>query len=364
MNHSKWLKIVILFTALLLGSVIIINIVIDTYGVYLSLFAPNRSDKINPQICIERINQRIYNTEFVLRNPKSFDSFLFGSSLVGVIDTSKISSGNFYNMSYAHGFPAQHLAIIKAFIENGIRIKSIIIGLDEFSFILSPKDHEDKLLTMMHPAAKGKSRAKIFHIYFFRMPKLFELTNGLDNNIFADVKCDSMVNKKGLTMGWLKKDEIITATGKPLFIEDDFSYSPFKYEQKLVDEAFANIEEIIELAKNNNISLIFFFNPIYSRSYVNFAEGLLPIKERLARYTDFYDFSGFNSVTTNNFNYYEYFHYRYMIGDMIVQKINGNNNASLPKDFCTLVTKNDIKTHIKNQKLQLKEYLANKEKVK
>jgi hypothetical protein len=348
--------------ALLLGSVVILNMAIDTYGVYTSLFDISRSKKNDSQICIERINQRIYNTEFVLLNPESFDSLLFGSSLVGVIDTNKISSGRFYNMSYAQGLPAEHLAIIKAFITKGIRIKSIIIGLDESSFIRSPKDHENKLLTIMHPAAKAKSRATIFHDYFFRVPKLFELSNGLQNIIFGDVKCDFTVNKSGLNMGWLKKDELITAAGKPLFVDEDFSYSPFKYNQNLVDEVFAQIQEIILLAKNNNISLIFFFNPIYCRTYVNVAECLLPIKERLAQYSDFYDFSGFNSVTTNNINYYEYIHYRYIIGDMIVQKINGSGSTSVPADFCVLVTKKNVKTHVKNQKLQLEKYLVNKKR--
>ena len=361
MNYSKWLKITLLFTALLMGFIVILNIVIDTYGVYSSLFDTNRNKKINSQICIEKINQRIYNTEFVLHNPESFDSFLFGSSLVGVIDTNKISSGSFYNMSYAQGLPAEHLTIIKAFIAKGIRIKSIIIGLDEFSFSISPKEHENKLLTIMHPAAKARNRVIIFHIYFFRVPKLFELSNGVQNIIFGNVKCDFTVNKNGLYMGWLKKDELITATGKPLFVDDDLLYSPLNYKKELVDEVFAQFKEMIALAKTNNINLIFFFNPIYNRAYAKFAEGLLPIKKRLAEYTDFYDFSGFNSVTLDNFNYYEESHYRYLVGDMIVKRMFGCGDINFSKDFGVFVTKRNVKNHIKNQKMQLEKYLADKE---
>jgi hypothetical protein len=76
--------------------------------------------------------------------------------------------------------------------------------------------------------------------------------------------------------------------------------------------------------------------------------------------TDFYDFSGLNSVTLNNLNYYEKNHYRYLVGNMIVKRIFGCGNINIPDDFGVLVTKNNINEHIKKQRWELENYLANK----
>ena len=61
----------------------------------------------------------MFNPELIFRSPKRFDSFLFGSSRVGVIDVNKIPAGKFYNMSYSVGMLSQHLAILKAFVQKG-----------------------------------------------------------------------------------------------------------------------------------------------------------------------------------------------------------------------------------------------------
>ena len=73
--------------------------------------------------------------------------------------------------------------------------------------------------------------------------------------------------------------------------------------------------------------------------------------------TDYYDFSGFNSVTTNPVNYYEEVHYRYRVGDMIIERIFGGSVAALPEDFGSLVTKHSIGQHLEKQKRELEQYL-------
>lgn len=162
-----------------------------------------------------------------------------------------------------------------------------------------------------------------------------------------------------------KRRKKINISGKPLFVNKAFTYNPVNYDKKLADEVFAQIEEIIALSKNNNFSLIFFFNPMRSQRYLNCASGLIPIKERLASITDFYDFSGFNSVTTNSLNFYEDGHYRYLVGDMIIRRIFGRGSvANVPEDFGVLVTKKNVDEYIKKQKLELEEHLTNREMMK
>jgi hypothetical protein len=360
MNYSRWLKITTLFTAFLLMLIVVLNISIDTYGVYSSLFNINKNKKISHAIFPVELNQRIYIPELIFCNPERFDSFLFGTSRVSVIDTSKITTGRFYNMSYPQGVLAEHLAIIKTFLHKGIKIKNVIIGLDEFTFISRMREHEDQLLTIMHPDVSGKSPATIFLKYFLRVPRPFELSNGFKFLIKNNAELKAKINDAGLNLGWLNKEKEIDAAGKPLFLNEPFLYSPFIFNRQLVNEVFTQIDEMKILAKQNNFSLIFFFNPIYAQRYASYATGFLPIKEELAKHTDFYDFSGFNSVTTNNFNYYEEHHYRYLIADMIVQRIFRNGNISVPDDFGILVTKNNVLIHINKQRLEMGKYLAGK----
>jgi hypothetical protein len=360
MNYSKWIKITVLYTALLFAFIVVPNIFFDTFGVYSSLFDLNKGKKINYSMSASGINQRIYNTELILRNPDRFDSFLFGSSRIGVIDPGKITTGHFYNMSYPQGIVAEHLSIIKTFLKKGIKIKNVIIGMDEFSFKSRISEHENQLLYIMHPDVSGKSRSNLFFRYFFRLPRPFEISFWFKFLFKNNGEFKPLFNDTGLNVSWLATEKKIAATGKYSFLNEDFAYSPFIFDQQLANEVFAQIDEMKLLAKKNNFSLIIFFNPIYAQRYANYAAGFLSIKKDLAEHTDFYDFSGFNSITTDDFNYYEDHHYRYLIGDMIIQRISGNGNIKVPDDFGVLVTKNNVYTYINKQKMEMGKYLADK----
>jgi len=60
-------------------------------------------------------------------------------------------------------------------------------------------------------------------------------------------------------------------------------------------------------------------------------------------------------------NYYKESHYRYLVNNMIVKRIVGCGNVSVPDDFGVLVTKKTVSEHVKKQKLELEKYLSNKQ---
>jgi hypothetical protein len=362
MKSTKWLLINIFFTILFLLIIISLNFYIDTYATRLSLFGIKK--EISQMKFMAPINQYIFKTEYIFRDPNRFDSFIFGSSRTGSIDPAKINSGKFYNMSYSLGLPSHHLAIIKAFLQKGVKIKTVIIGLDDFSFNLSPKEHEKQLERIMHPSITGRLLSDVFCTYYFRVPKLFELANGIKllfNN--EQGKKLFILNEKGLYMFWVKKEKEIELLGKPLFTTNIIQVSQKPFDKKLEDEAFVQIQELILLAKKNNFRLIIFFNPISTNLYMSPARSLFPVKQKLALLTDYYDFSGLNSVTLNNLNFYEESHYRYLVGDMIIEKIFSDSNINVPGDFGVLVTKKNVNEHIQKQKRELEKYLVNKEMV-
>jgi hypothetical protein len=259
-------------------------------------------------------------------------------------------------MSYSQGLPAQHLAVIKSFLQKGIKIKSVVIGLDEFCFLLSSSAHQKQLLRIMHPDINGPGRFDIFGMYFFRKPSLDELARWRDRVLYGKMEGRIIMDGRGVHLGWQQKEKILENIKKPIFQFTLQKYEPITYGQKEIAEAFAAIEELIILSRTHGFSITFFITPFYSNSYLNYAEGLLSIKERLAKLTDYYDFSGINSVTINDMNYYEESHYRYLVGDMMIKRMLGITTY-IPDDFGVLVTRQNVAGHLKNQRQELEQYL-------
>jgi len=357
MNYYRWLTITIAFTITFLLIIVFINFYIDTYGVRLSLFSIN--NEVDQIKSIKTVNQHIFNPEYIFRYPNRFDSFIFGSSRIGVIDPGKINAGKFYNMSYPAGLPSEHLSILKAFLQKGIKIKTVIIGLDDFCFTISPKEHEQQLLTIMHPSVTGRSLSNIFLAFFFRVPNLFEIANVKKLLFYDEGEEKFRFNEKGLHLFWFEKEKEITLSGKALFLTDAIQVSPGLFNEQLEDDAFSIIRELISLSEKNNFKLIIFFNPFNSKIHIKYAKSMLEVKLKLASMIDFYDFSGLNSVTLNNLNYYEESHYRYLVGDMIVKRIFGDGDINIPRDFGVLVTGENVNEHIAKQKRDLEKYLTN-----
>ena len=361
MKNLRWLAVTIISTIIFLLIVVSVNFCIDTYGVRSNLFCLDKVQYNSTTTCSTEMNRRISNLEYILQNPFHFDSFIFGSSRMWVIDASKINSGRYYNMSYAGGLPVEHLAMVKALLKKGVRIKSVIIGLDEFSFNAPPEKDKKQLVYIMHPFITGKSLVYVFYQYYFRIPKLVEISKAIDRLSGRTRESKCVTDQNGFNIGWLDKEKTIIISGKSSFARQEVKYHSITYDSKELNVVLNEINELILLSRKNNFSLIFFINPIYSQYYTLDAAGLYTIKEKLAQITDYYDFSGLNSVTTNDLSFLDDIHYRYLVGDMIIKRIFGFGDINIPDDFGVLVTKNNVENHVNKQKLEMKKYMANKE---
>jgi hypothetical protein len=357
MSYRKWLITTLSLILIFAAIVVAVNFYVDHHGVRLSLFGGDVDVNQNQIMYPDGINQHMFNPELIFRNPGKFDSFLFGSSRTSVIHVEKIPEGRFYNMSYSLGLPTQHMAILNAFVNRGIKIKHVMIGLDEIAFAMPPAATQKHLVRIMHPDIGGPGRLELFGMYFFRKPDLEELGRWQDRVIRGKMSGRIATTPQGVNLVWLEKDEIIEKAAKPAFYFNAGPYKPVIYSPEEMDKAFKAIGELVALAKTHHFQLTFFISPIYAQLYLNNAEALLTAKARLAQITDYYDFSGFNSVTSNPVNYYEEVHYRYRVGNMIIARIFGVDVTGLPKDFGSLVTKENVRRHLKKQKQELEQYL-------
>jgi hypothetical protein len=139
-------------------------------------------------------------------------------------------------------------------------------------------------------------------------------------------------------------------------VQDEKFSRPTHYEGNNLENTLDAIRGIVELAKEQNINLVFFINPIHKTTYLdtNLVQ-FFTFKRELAAITDFWDFSGLNSITTNNYYYHETSHYRDRVGDMMLERMFGYPRASAPPDFGILVTEKNIDVHLALLASQIKD---------
>lgn len=299
-------------------------------------------------------NQHYARMRHLLNDEHNWDSYLFGSSRTGKIDTGRIPGGNYYNMNYSEGVPGEHLADIKLMIKNGLPLKNVIIGLDNISYLFRPSDHSGQILR--HPYDASLFKRVFFQIkYLCLAPRVsisrylrFKrneplitfgiLGNGSQNLQKVDKRIEADIESH------LKDERFSKANNIPFGKDSEEKY------MKFMDDMLLDIAEIVALSEKHGFNVYFFINPTHIKYYL---QGnpyhFLLLKKRLAQITDYWDFSGFNSITTDNYYYYETSHYRTMVGDFIICRIANCPDRHLPDDFGVFVTRDNIDHHLKVQ---------------
>ncbi len=341
---KKWTISVFLSIVILVAAVVSVNVVVDTYGIFRTDFS---RQVVPPNINFVKI-------KYLLQNKNKFDSFIFGSSRVSYINEEKITNGRYYNMFYAEGVPEEHLANIRFLLKNGVSIKNLMIGLDEFSPVIDPKNHLNSLLVQPYPGVSGKKLQNFYGEYFFRLDKFIpELEDYIRHNyarhnspeesrIFFDMHGTGRILVPALDA---QIERHVQA-----HIDDKKFLEPFLRAGDNNENALVAMQEIVAFAKKNGINLTVFINPIHKTTYLSANLSLFAsFKKKLAAITDYYDFSGLNSITTNNYYYYEASHFRLFVGDMMLKFMLGAPKVAVPPDFGFHVTRANIDSHLRSQ---------------
>ena len=327
--------------------IILINYIVDPYGV---LKGDMSAQNIEP-------NQHYLKVDFIINNPTKFDSFLFGSSRVGKIDTKNIKGGNkWYNMSYSEGVPFEHLNDIKIFIKNKVEIKNIKIGLDNISYLVDPEIHKNDIMRKPYETFYNP-----YYSYLFLQPK-YEIIKAA---LFPKKSKDSFSVKYDIYYSGVPTliniDNYINAHQEEHNLDNKFkepSWKMMKYNNR-IDAVINEISEIINICNEENIELEFFINPMHVITYLKLdKKSYFDFLSKLSQITEFYDFSGINKITTNNFNYYETSHYRPFIGEKIADIIFDKKKMEVPY-FGQKVNKINIDSILNLKESNIKEYNSN-----
>ena len=126
-------------------------------------------------------------------------------------------------------------------------------------------------------------------------------------------------------------------------------------EYKISQIALDNLKLIKEICQENNIKLVAFITPPHASQVeaihiAGFGNVIAQMKREIVKIMPVWDFYGYNSITTEPIdkvtNYWDSSHYTLEVGDLILNRILGYQEESVPADFGVMITPDNIESEI------------------
>jgi hypothetical protein len=351
-SNKRWFFAAILVIALGLGLTAVVNYIIDPYGIFRKDFS---YQFIEP-------NKHYIKARYVGENPDKYDCFVFGSSRANNIDVRKIKNGRCYNMQFAGGLPREYLDTMKYMVKKGVNIKFALIALDEVSFQYNPIEHLSQPMRHPYPPVMGEPLFPYYlqYLFFYYDWKIMKVCiNGYVNKLRGIIKEGPVHHDMYETGQTFSPAEDLTIEKDPVAHANKPAFEKrFRPEDVYMEGVIKDLKDLVGFAKENRIQLKFFIVPLYSTKYLDSGPNELDrFKRALSKIADFWDFSGLNSITTNKYYYYETWHFRTIVGDMVLSRLIGNKDVTVPEDFGVLVTAQNVDSHLQYLRQQMEEYL-------
>lgn len=271
----------------------VINYIKDPYGIFNREYI---NYKYHP-------NLNYVKTNYILNNKTKYDSFIFGSSRVGTLNPKKISESKYYNMSISSGVIKEELEILKIFLENDIKIKEIILGIDNFYFFTFPETHLNDFLRMPYVKLKNKKeRLKIYlTIPFYKYRTL-------------------------IPNSYVKFD--INNTGMFIWGEIYFDGKNETSKAKLIrkEKTLKEIEEFITLCQERKIELKIIFTPQFRKNEISDSldreyEEVRELVKNMMNNNSVYDFTSMDKISRDYKYWYDSSHTKPEVGNIILDEI-------------------------------------------
>lgn len=299
-------------------------------------------------------NERFVKVDYVLKHPDRYNAFLFGSSRVSQVPVGRIDAalgGRHYNMTFISGVVAEYLAVLELFLERGIEVKNVVVGIDYFSFKMLPL--EGLVRNRMYPLT---FRDKIDFYFTF-------LTLEPDTSILKEIKFDGKDARYDLTGSggyeFVRRERKIDENPAAHLLK--FRLPIFTVCIDRLDKTTAELRAMAELCRSRGIPMTVFINPVNLGSYLcEDVDFMNEVRKRIAGITGFWDFSGYNSVTADDMNYVDIIHFRKKIGGLMVERMFGSSRG-VPADFGLRVTQANVEAYTEKAK---REHALYKKRIK
>ncbi|TFH41133.1 MAG: hypothetical protein E4G96_06135, partial [Chrysiogenales bacterium] len=222
------------------------------YNLILDPFRVLRKNYDSFSICP---NERFVKVDHVLGNPDRYDSFLFGSSRVSLVPVEKFDralGGRHYNMTFVSGVMSEYLTVLELFLDRGIEVKNVVVGIDYFSFKMLPL--EGMARNRMYPL----TLREWIDVYFTF------LTLEPDTSMLKEIKFDGKEAVYDLTGtgGYVFMRREMKIDADPTSHRIRFTLPIFTVCEKRLDETSRELREIVDLCSKHGIRLTVFINPV------------------------------------------------------------------------------------------------------
>jgi len=281
-------------------------------------------------------HELVLKTVYLIEHKNDFDTIVFGSSRGGFMDMSKIAP-KAYNLSHGFGTATTYLHTLKSLIDNGVKIKNVWIGLNDFD---TWKDHSKEIHRLVYTNSLWGDR-KLYNHWLFRF--IPEAVSILIHHKEL-IKTNEVIKQEEHLEFARRQEKNIIKKLKHRHI----AAAPLGYTGKFrINEAVADIKAIKELCDAHDINLTVFMYPSYYKTYLLYDQSQVErFKREVVNVTDFYDFYDIGPIALDPHNWFEGSHFVPSVGDYIIESIHHNTH---------LVTKKNIDQRIE----QTRQYLYN-----
>lgn len=315
MNMANYNKIFLLISTAVIAVVVCLNVLLDVHRI----FGVERFNKI-----FVDENLRFIKTKY-LKEHRDYNAFIFGSSRANFYSSqyaSQLSGLNFYNYNSPAEKIDRMLQKVKWLKRNHFSLKRVIIALD-FDFMFLADDLlGTAIVTKEHPDISDEPRLDFYVPFLFqfdwsswkRMVKI-KLGRKTHENIRIDLKTGNW--------NYPQKDEQI-ARDPQKYQKEYFSHKvPYERGSGRVAVNLERLNDLINFLDREHISRTVIINPYYFENYQSFNEQEYQdwLKDIVHICGEVWDFSGLNWVTKDSYSYYDSSHFRYPVGDKVLERI-------------------------------------------
>lgn len=312
MGWKQWSVLCCALSALAAAGIVSWNVLLDPYGVFETDLGLGEA---------VTLDERFRKVEHVLKNPDLADSFMIGSSVMGLFPAAsmpKDGGSNWYNLAFQGGGQAEALRALKALEAAGVKVKQVALGIDLVNFREVAPGRE--MWKREHPAATGQSWARWWLNFAFA-------SSGLDGfkRVEASWKSPDVVYE--IERGGeyrLASYDAERIANPDRFIKDHHKTGRRheRVDLVLVDSRFEELRELIEWLKAHKVKVRAWINPMYQDALDGCTEESLDSARRriMAVTGKIPDLTVKTALTRDGLNFYDDKHFSPQLAERVIQE--------------------------------------------
>ncbi len=346
MRFSKWLLAFFLTAIVCATGFCGFNLITDPFGVFGDGFFQWYSYDMtkNPQVA---------KIAYLDTHYEAYDSYIIGGAKTGGIPIeglNEVYDANFYSMQM-YGSDMYDIETTAQYVIENYKVKNIVInlGLEE---AVSYNTESDSISESPSYKVDGSSPLLFYAKYLFANPaygfvkirsRLQDSYISQDFDVF-NADNGTYDNRKGDTEN-IGNLSIYQETNRDAFC--DLSQIDTK-SLKATKQCIAAIEKIKTLCDERNITFTLILDPVSDDELSTYnRDDLAQYWKGLGEISDFWDFCGYTPISYDDRYFYDTYHFRTAVGNMMLNKIAGNEDAYIPAGFGYYVTAENAADRVK-----------------